>query len=102
MFTHVWRGIGFGGYGAPIVADGKVFVYVIKGDYKALCRSPYRQDIYVKLGLDPRALGLDYKMARDTLLCFDAKTGKNSAASRNIGTTNRLSKSGHGKYALLP
>ena len=47
FFTHAWRGIGFGGYGAPIIADGKVYVYVMTGDTEAISNDPRsHQDIY--------------------------------------------------------
>ncbi len=83
MYPIAWTTKGEGGYGGPIIADGKVFLYMASVDLKALRQRPELQrDPYFRLGADPRLLGGGHKhlkplaAPRDTVYAFDARTGK--------------------------
>jgi len=94
MFPFAWGTIGYGGYGAPIIADDKVFVYVHSTDLDAVLDDERTaSDPFLKLGVDPRALTEDYK--RDAVYAFDAQTGKRLWVHHGkTGGLNRTSKSG--------
>ena len=74
---YSWTTIGFGGYAAPIIADGKVFVFVHTADMEAIENNPATaKDPFVKLGVEKESLGTVLSHVRDTVYAFDAQTGK--------------------------
>lgn len=99
MFPFAWTTHGYGGYGAPIVADGKVFVYVHATDLDAVMAEPDTADNpYYRLGLDPR--GLDENHKRDAVFAFDAQTG--AKLWQFLGNTGGLSRNSKGGMASTP
>ncbi|MHC5058581.1 MAG: hypothetical protein ACYTKD_28315 [Planctomycetota bacterium] len=58
MYPIAWTTKGEGGYGGPIIADGKVFACIASVDLKrARARPEIQRDPYFRLGADPRLLG---------------------------------------------
>jgi len=99
MFPFAWSTTGYGGYGAPIVADGKVFVYVHGADLDAILADPATgRDPFVKLGVDPRGITEQHK--RDTVYAFDARTGRRLWVHH--GKTGPLHRVGKGGMASTP
>ena len=77
MQAYSWTTIGYGGYGAPIVADDKVFVFVHEADHEAIETHPETdKDPFVKLGVEKASLGTVLGLVRDTVRSFDAQTGQ--------------------------
>jgi len=96
MFPYEWTTIGYGGYGAPIIADDKVFVYVNGSNLESYKDNPeLANNPYVRLGIDERALAGSFKAYQDMLYCFDARTGKRLwVYAGSTGGLQRESKSG--------
>ncbi len=70
-------GLGITQYSAPIVAEGRVYLAIPTVDEEALAKHPdLAKNPRVIRGVDPRALGPELGLMRDTLLCFDAATGR--------------------------
>ncbi len=91
MFPNNWKFYGFGGYGGPIVADHKVFVHVhFPNEEAVLADERLEQDAYVRQGLDPRGLGIEYGKMQDTIFCYEASSGRKLWEYR--GPTQALSR----------
>jgi outer membrane protein assembly factor BamB len=72
-----WSGIGYGAFGGPVVADGKVYAYFHYPDLETLRAIPEATGHI--LGIRGAPLGLvasHFDAVRHTVFCFDARTGK--------------------------
>jgi outer membrane protein assembly factor BamB len=69
-----FSGWGYGGYGAPVVADGRVYLYLLYPDRQhARSNDPaVRQHVLVRRGADPEIVA----RRRHAIFCFDARSGK--------------------------
>ena len=68
-----FSGWGYAHYSAPVVADGKVYLYVLHPDREQARSDPAVADqIIVKRGADPEVAA----KKRHAVFCFDARTGK--------------------------
>jgi hypothetical protein len=96
MMPYSWTTIGYGGYGAPIIADNKVFVFVHTADMDAIHAHPdTATDPFVKLGVEKESLGTVLNVVRDTIYVFDAQTGQLLwDYYGKTGSLSRVSKSG--------
>ncbi len=96
MFPFEWTTIGYGGYGAPIIADGKVYVLVMTSDTSKYLGTPeLENNPYIRLGIDPRSMAGKFGAYRDSIYCFDAQTGKRLWVHHGPpGGLSRESKSG--------
>jgi hypothetical protein len=75
MYPIAWTTFWEAGYGGPIMADNKVFVYAPSPDMEAIKKHPgLARNPYYRLGADPGLLGL--VPSRDSVFAFDARTGK--------------------------
>jgi outer membrane protein assembly factor BamB len=102
FFPLARSGLGITQYSAPIVAEGRVYLAIPMVDEEALAKHPeVPNHPRVIRGVDPRALGPELSLMRDTLLCFDAATGRllwRFYDSRHMGLIG-ASKSGRGLTA---
>ncbi|UCG33954.1 MAG: PQQ-like beta-propeller repeat protein [Phycisphaerales bacterium] len=72
-----WAGLGYGGYSGPVVAGGKVFLFLIYPDLEKLEKSPEaRKHILSIRGAPLARVASELRALRDAVLCFDARTGK--------------------------
>jgi len=76
MYPLAWQSIGYGGYGAPSVVDGRVYMQVIYPDEETPEHPEVKTSIYTKIGADPRGQATNHKLLHDAVFCFDARTGK--------------------------
>ena len=78
MYPINWTTTHEGGYGGPIMADGKVIVYVPSRDMDELLKHPeLAKNPYYKLGADAGLINIkDVALPRDSVYAFDARTGK--------------------------
>lgn len=75
MFPIAWTTFWEAGYGGPIMADDKVFIYAPSPDLEAIKKHPdLARNPYYRLGAKPGLLG-DLGKARDSVFAFDARTG---------------------------
>ncbi|MGB4727301.1 MAG: PQQ-binding-like beta-propeller repeat protein, partial [Thermogutta sp.] len=96
-------GLGATQYSAPIVANGKVYLALPYVDEKLLASSDKVSDHpQVIRGMDPRALAHELKLFRDSLICFDAQTGRTLWMFQDPRHSELLghSKSGRGLTAV--
>lgn len=88
MYPINWTISHEGGYGGPIVADGKVFVYAPSRDIEGLLKHPeLDKNPYYRLGADAGLVTVNEQVPpknklapvflhRDSLFAFDARSGK--------------------------
>lgn len=88
MYPINWTVSHEGGFGGPIMADNKVFVYAPSRDIEALAKDPdINKNPYYRLGADPGLITIKRKVPpknkmtefhrhRDSLFAFDARSGK--------------------------
>ena len=98
---YSWTTKGFGGFGAPIIADNKVFVFVHTADMEAIAANPATaSDPFLKLGVEKESLGTILKHVRDTVYAYDAQTGKRLWSF--YGKTGNLKRSSKNGMASTP
>ncbi|MFO8014374.1 MAG: PQQ-binding-like beta-propeller repeat protein [Phycisphaerae bacterium] len=72
-----WSGIGYGAFGGPVVADGKVYTYFHYPDLARLRADPKARDhILCVRGAPLGLVAREFEAVRHTVFCFDARTGK--------------------------
>ncbi len=103
FFPLTASGLGDGAFGAPIIHDGKVYLYITASDEKLLDEAGDKvtKHPYVIRGADRRVVADEVNAMRDTLYCFDARTGAQIWTYRG---PNRFApaKSGKGGRGLTP
>jgi len=76
MYPIAWTTLWEAGYGGPIMADGKVFVYAPSPDIEAIKKHPdLKRNPYYRLGAKPGLLADPLSKQRDSVFAFDARTG---------------------------
>ena len=76
MYPINWATLWEAGYGAPIMADNKVFVYAPSPDFEALNRHPdLARNPYYRLGAKAGLMANTLKKHRESVFAFDARTG---------------------------
>jgi len=72
-----WSGIGYGAFGGPVVADGKVYAYFQYPDLEKLRRIPEATGhILCVRGAPLGLVASQFDAVRHTVFCFDARTGR--------------------------
>ncbi len=76
MFPISWTTLWQGGYGAPIMADNKVFVYAPSPDLDAIRKHPdLERNPYYRLGSKLGHFANQFAKNRESIFAFDAQTG---------------------------
>ena len=76
MYPINWTTLWEAGYGGPIMADDKVFVYAPSPDLEAIKKHPdLERNPYYRLGAKPGLLADPLSKQRDSIFAFDARTG---------------------------
>jgi len=76
MYPISWTTLWEAGYGGPIMADNKVFVYAPSPDLEAIEKHPkLERNPYYRLGAKPGLLASSLSKQRDSVLAFDARSG---------------------------
>ncbi len=76
MYPIAWTTLWEAGFGGPIMADNKVFVYAPSPDLEAIKKHPdLARNPYYRLGAKPGLLAKDLSPLRDSIFAFDARTG---------------------------
>jgi len=93
-----FSGWGYGAHAAPVVADGKVFLYLVYPDREKLRADAEAQDhILVKRGADVELVAGDRDARRHAVFCFDARTGRTLWRWFDEGTFGQCSTGKSGK-----
>ncbi len=72
-----WAGLGYGGYGGPVVVGGKVYLFLIYPDLEKLEKTPEAsKHILTVRGAPLGCVASQLDALRDLVLCIDARTGK--------------------------
>ncbi len=104
MFPIAWTNTGYGGYAGPAVAGGRVYLHLMEPDAARIAADPtVANNIYVRLGADPRALANRLGHLRDAVICWDARTGRTLWHWRSEGVFGKVpeSKAGRGTTACV-
>jgi len=76
MYPIAWTTLWEAGFGGPIMADNKVFVYAPSPDLEAIEKHPdLGRNPYYRLGAEPGLLAASLSKQRDSVFAFDARTG---------------------------
>jgi hypothetical protein len=76
MYPISWTTLWEGGYGAPIMADNKVFVYAPSPDLEAIMKHPdLARNPYYRLGSKPGHFANQFGKNRESIFAVDARTG---------------------------
>jgi outer membrane protein assembly factor BamB len=93
-----FSGWGYAAYAAPVVADGRVYLYVLHPDRKQARTDPaLQQNVLVRRGADPEIVA----DAHHAVFCFDGRTGRTLWRWISPSTTRRAS-SGKQGVGLTP